>query len=229
MLDGLDVVIRLYDTTELPCLDHCIFSLLGQARQAEPGHVGFGGVLRLHVMLQRFSFTEVQTVRKALGRLMLLDEAADLTLHNWDYPEPFDLRVPLLNWGFEVARSRYATCVSSSDRLFPGTYARLLVRLQVTQAVIALGGMAAQPVCWWGDVIMPVSDESKLAIAPLGELVPPVFLVDRARLGSRETVFRAHNQGAEINEFISRLRLHHEADIECEADLLAVRQVFQFG
>ena len=48
---GIDILTRLYDLSDLPHLDQLMFSIMGQA-SAVP--------LQLHVMLQRFSFTEVQ-------------------------------------------------------------------------------------------------------------------------------------------------------------------------
>jgi hypothetical protein len=221
---GLDIVIRLYDTSELPRLDHCVFALLGQSLRVE-----FCESLRLHVMLQRFSFAEIQAVRTAMQALLSLNKAVSLTVHNWEHPDPFDLRVPLLNWGLEVAKGRYFTCLDIADLLLPGTCARLLTRLRATRAALALGGIATQPVRWWGDVVLsllaaPPSPEALPGGPPQGS-TPPIFLLDRARLPSQALVFRVGQPDAEIAEFVQRLRVHYLADTECMTDLLGLRQV----
>ncbi len=221
---GLDVVIRLYDTSELPRLDHCVFSLLGQSL-----HADFPGPLRLHLMLQRLSLAEVQAVRTAMEPLRSLDETASLTLHNWEHPEPIDLRVPLLNWGLEVAKGRYFTCLGTAELLLPGACAKLLARLQTTRAALALGGMATQPVRWWGDVILPLPatqpSSGSIADKPVDRRASPVFLLDRARVPLEDLVFRVSQPDAEIAEFLQRLRICCQVDTECMADLLGLRQV----
>ncbi len=218
--EGIDVIVTLYDTAELPCFAQCLFSLLGQAPSAT-GSQSHGG-LRLHAMLQRFSITDMQAVRHATKDMLLLDEGASLTLHNWDYPEPFDLRVPLLNWGLEVAQGRYVTCVGSNDRVLAGTYAKLLSRLQATQAAIALGGAAAQAACWWGDVILPLPRDPGTSLP--GIALAPVFLLDRTRLTSRDLVFRSGEPDQEINEFVSRLDRRGATDIACLTEVQVLRQ-----
>jgi hypothetical protein len=134
---GIDILTRLYDLSDLPHLDQLMFSIMGQA-SAVP--------LQLHVMLQRFSFTEVQAVREATWGVRRLNARTSVTLHNWDYAAPFDLRVPLLNWGLEVAQNRYVTCIDVHEQLCPHACATLLARLQGT------------------DVALAVADRSRLAI-----------------------------------------------------------------
>jgi hypothetical protein len=101
----LDIVVRLYETTDLPRLERCVFSLVGQEC----------GPRRVHLMLQRFSMAEVQTVRAALQPLLELDDHLGLTLHNWQHAEPYDLRAPLLNFAVQVTRARYLTCIEAED------------------------------------------------------------------------------------------------------------------
>lgn len=227
--DGLDVVIRIYDTSELPRLDHCLFSLLGQSLPAPPLDARPCGPLRLHLMLRRFSFAEVQAVRTATQALRPLDQTATLTLHNWELPDPFDLRLPLLNWGLEVTQGRYFTCLGVGDLVLPGAYVKLLTRLRSTRAALALGEVLTQPVRWWGDVVLPLT-----AILPCpgstpggsqDAAAPPVFLLDRARLPSQDVVFRVGNPDAEVTEFVQRLRAHHPVDMEYMTELLGVHQV----
>lgn len=205
---GIDIVTRLYDLADLPPLDRLVFSIMAQD-DAVP--------LRLHIMLQRFSFTEVQAVRRAMSGLRRLRDRASVTLHNWDHPAPYDLRVPLLNWGLEVARGRYVTCLDVHEQLCPHACTALLARLEGTEAAVALGGAALQPVRWWGDVILPVP-------APADGPAPtPVFMADRSRLATRDCVFRNGEPGSEIGEFIERLSTRYAVDTTCQNDTLALR------
>jgi hypothetical protein len=205
---GIDIVTRLYDLADLPHLDRLVFSIMGQA-DAVP--------LRLHIMLQRFSFTEVQAVREATWGLRRLRDRTSVTLHNWDHPAPFDLRVPLLNWGLEVAQGRYVTCLDVHEQLCPHACTALLARLHGTQAAVALGGAALQPVRWWGDVMLPVPAQAD-GLAPT-----PVFMADRSRLAIEDRVFRSGEPGSEIKEFIDRLGTRYAVDTICQGDTLAIR------
>lgn len=205
---GVDIVTRLYDLADLPRLDQLVFSVMGQA-DAVP--------LRLHVMLPRFSFTEVQTVRDATCGLRRLHDQASVMLHNWDYPVPLDLRVPLLNWGLEVALGRYITCLDVHEQLCPHACTTLLARLNDTQAALALGGAALQPVWWWGDVILPILDQAN-RLAPT-----PVFMADRRRLATKDCIFKIGKLNSEIKEFIERLGVQYAVDKVCQDDILALR------
>jgi hypothetical protein len=226
---GLDVVIRLYDPSELPRLDHCLFSLFGQLPPALSADADPCGPLRLHLMLRRFSFAEVQAVRAATQALRALDETARLTMHNWEISEPFDLRVPLLNWGLEVAKGRYFTCLEVGDLVLPGAYAKLLTRLRMTRSAMALGGVITQPVRWWGDVVMPIAAASLCPESPPGSSdeadSPSLFLLDRARVPLQELKFRVGLPDTEIGEFVQRVGETCEIDTELMGDLLAVRQI----
>jgi hypothetical protein len=223
---GLDVVIRLYDPSELPRLCHCVFALLGQSLANRDGSCG---PLRLHVMLRRFAFCEIQAVRTAVQSLRPLDETMRLTIHNWEHSEPFDLSVPLLNWGLEVTKGRYFSCLDIGDLVFPGAYATLLTRLRVSRAAVALGGLAAQPVLWWGDVMLPVVSTlprtEHMQSGPRDPEAPFIFLLDRASLRLKDLVFQTGPAGTEVAEFVRRLRVCHPIDTEYLTELLAVRQV----
>ncbi len=216
---GLDVVVRLNDTSELPLLDRCVFSVLGQSHRITSDRGDFSEPTRLHVMLCRFSFTEAQAVRAAMRALRPVDETASVALHNWRHPEPFDLGVPLLNWSLELAKGRYFTCLDPVDLLLPHASAKLLARLRATPAALALGGVTTRKVRWWDDVVLPLPGESD------DDDAAPVFLLDRARVPLREQVFHVGRPGAEIADFVRRLRAQHLANTECMADLLGVRQV----
>ena len=206
----LDIVTRLFDLADLPCLERLVFSVMAQQG---------AGSLRLHVMLQRFSAAEVQAVRAVIGPLRGLGDDVSVTLHNWDYPAPFNLRVPLLNWGLDVAQGRYFTCVDVFDQLHSHACATLLHRLGTTAAAIATGRAVQQSVCWWGNVVVPVPDP------PEASPPPPFFLIDRDRLGLKDCVFRNSPSEAEVDEFIARLAASYPADAEGGGGIVAVRQV----
>lgn len=207
--DGIDIVTCLYDLTDLPHLDQLVFSVMAQTTAAP---------LRLHLMLQRFSFTAVQAVRESTAALRGLNERVSMTLHNWDFPAPFDLRIPLLNWGLEVALGRYVTCIGIHDILCPQACAALLARLLETQAALALGGAAVQPVWWWGDVVVPAPTQTSSS-AP-----PPMFIVDRSRLAARDYLFGSCEPGAETQAFIDRLGTRYPVDTACLSSVLTVRK-----
>lgn len=205
---GVDIVTRLYDLSDLPHLDRLAFSVMGQSGVAP---------LRLHVMLQRFSFTEVQRVREAVSDLCRLHEGASVICHNWDYPVPFDLRVPLLNWGLDVAVGRYVMCADIYDQLCPAACMALLDRLSSTKAALAVGGITVQPVQWWGDVVLP---------GPAPD--PPsqgavVAMIDRGRVAAKDCVFRAGDAGSETTAFVERLAGRYDVDAACQSRELVVR------
>ncbi len=205
---GIDIVTRLYDLADLPHLDRLIFSIMGQTDAAP---------MRLHVMLPHFSFIEVQTIREAIWGLRQICDRATVMLHNWDYPAPFDLRVPLLNWGLDLAQGRYVTCLDVHEQLCPQACTTLLVRLRSTQAALALGGVVPQPVSLWGNVFLPVLDEAD------GSTPTPVFMADRYRLAVKDCVFRNGEPDSEIKEFIERIGTQYTVDTICQRDTLALR------
>lgn len=217
---GLDIVVRLFETTDLPRLKRCVFSLVGQEC----------GPRRVHLMLQRFSVAEVQAVRTALQPLLDLDEDLGLTLHNWQHPEPYDLRVPLLNLAVQVVNARYLTCIEANDVVLPGAFTTLLARLRTTAAVAAIGGMATQQVIWWGDVVQPhpvVVPLPGVPSRPLGEGVASPLLVvfDRTRLPERRLTFEAGRPDVELVDFLRRLSPDCVVDIAAAMETLGLRQV----
>ena len=205
---GIDVVTCLDDLADLPPLERLAFSVMGQT-VPEP--------LRLHVMLQRFTFTEVRTARDATASLRPLREGVGIRLHNWDLSAPFDLRVPRLNWSLEVAEGRYVTYLAVGDQLQPGACGALLARLRATSAAVALGGGVTQPALAWGDVVLPVQDAAAL-------LPPPMALIDRDRVAARDCVFRDAPPGAELSALVDRLAAAYLLDTACAGDVLLVRQ-----
>lgn len=217
---GLDIVVRLFDTTDLPRLERCVFSLVGQEC----------GPRRVHLMLQRFSITEVQAVRTALQPLLDLDEGVGLTLHNWQHSEPYDLRVPLLNLAAQVANARYLTCIEAEDVVLPGAFTTLLARLRATAAVAAIGGMATQRVSWWGNVVQPHPVAAPLPGVPSGDLgegvaSPLLVVLDRTRLPERRLTFEASRPDAELVDFLRRLSADCVVDIAAAMETLGLRQV----
>ena len=206
---GIDVVTRLDDLADLPFLDGLLFALMGQAD---------AGPLRLHVMLPRFSFEEVRAVRTATAGVRRLHDRTSVTLHNWDYPAPFNLRVPLLNHGLDVAQGRYVIPLDVHDQPRPRACAALLARLRGTSAALALGGAALRPVSWWGDVILPAPDR------PDEPLPGATFMLDGARLPMGDRVFVSRDDVPETTEFIERISASYAVDTAHRDDVLVVRR-----
>lgn len=206
---GIDIVTRLYDLADLPFLDQLLFSVMGQVG-AEP--------LRLHVMLQRFSSNDVRAVRHATVGLRRLNDRTSLTLHNWDYAAPFDLRVPLLNWGLEVAQGRYVIFLNVHDQLHSHACAALVARLRGTTAALALGSAVLQPVWWWGDVILPAPDPGGRS------MLVPIFMIDAGRLAAKDRVFMSNEEVSETSEFLDRISSSYAVDGTHRSDVLAVRR-----
>lgn len=206
---GVDIITRLHDLADLPYLDQLLFSVMGQVE---------AGPLRLHVMLPRFSFTEVRAVRAATAGVRRLHDRTEMTLHNWDYPVPFDLHVPLLNWGLEVARGRYVTCLDVRDQLHPRACGALLTRLRGTSAALALGGTALRAVWWWGDVILSAPDR-----VDEPSLVP-AFMMDGRRLAIGDRVFMSDEGDMETGRFVQRIGRSYAVDTTHRDETLVVRR-----
>jgi hypothetical protein len=223
-LRGLDVVIRFTDLGHLPRLEQCVFALFGQVMGDGAGRSALVP-MQIHVILPRFSFAEVQAVRSALQPLRGLSDAVSLALHNWDYPEPHDLRVPMLNLGLERATGRYVACLEVGDLLHPDAYLHLLTRLQDSNAALALGGLAEQRVAWWGDVILPlpVADRWQQGDGHAA----PAFLLDRTRIALPDLVFQAARPEAAIDVFLERMRERYSVDGEYPPARLGFRQILR--
>lgn len=216
----VDAVFRVYDLAELPSVRSCIFTLLGQVRSTSFGVLTES--LQIHLLTQRFTARDIQAVRSVVADLLQLDERVGLTLHNWDYRDPFDLRVPLLNMGLEVASGRYILFLESSDLLCAGALTTLLGRISSTGAAAALGGIRHQFVRWWGDAFLPLHNELQ---RPSGGSAT-LLLLDREKLPYR-LCFQVAPPGLEIAEFVDRLRKHSSIDEDYKNDILCVRQVYQ--
>lgn len=209
---GVDIVTRLYDLTDLPRFEHMLFSVVGQTG---------GGPLRLHVMTQRLTASEMRELRTAIQNLRYLKDDVAVILHNWDFPAPFDLRVPLLNWGLEVAVGPRVMFLNVDEQLQGNACAILSARLR-NGAALALGGMLRQCAWWWGDVILPVPDEAEPLAAPT-----PLFMIDRRRLAVRDRVFHTGAPDEELGLFVQRITASYEVDRTYEHVALATRQEIQ--
>jgi hypothetical protein len=206
---GIDVVTRMYDLADLPFLDQLLFSLVGQAGAEQ---------LRVHLMLQRFSFDDVRALRGAVDGIRQLHSQFSLTLHNWDFPVPFDLSVPLLNWGLEVSLGRHVAFFEIHDCLYPHACAALLTRLRGTSAALAVGSAVLQPVWWWGDVIRPIPGHGGDHVSA------PIFMIDATRMAARDRLFVSDGSATETAEFIRRVSTSYEVDLNLENQVLAVRR-----
>ncbi len=187
---GLDVIIRLEDVSELPRLDRALFTVLCQ-NPPLPVHV--------HLMAGRLSPEDLRRLRQMTEPLRDFSDSTTILIHNWQLPKPLYLRVPLLNWGLEVAASRYLTVVETSDLLYAGAFATLLGRLRAGAAIVT-GDLLEQQVEWWADSFVaaapgPDADTEGAAL----------FMLDRHRVPSNGLVFEAGETGGEVAGFIERL------------------------
>jgi Glycosyl transferase family 2 len=128
---GVDTIVRFHDPARVDELRRCIFSLVAQRHR--PLHV--------IVALQRFGRDEAARTREALAPLFALRGAPELTLLDFDRPEPRDARSELLNMGLAAARSRFVGFLDYDDVLYPDAYERLLERMLDTNAAIAFASV----------------------------------------------------------------------------------------
>ena len=213
----VDAVIRVYDLADLPGVRSCLFTLLAQMRSGATG--GLTESLHIHLMTQRFTASEMLALRNAVADLLQLDDEIGLTLHNWDYRDPFDLRVPLLNMALDVTHGRYVTFLDSTDLLCAGALEALVGHVRSGEAVAALGGISRQCVRWWGDTFLPCGGAESRTTAAL-------LLVDRSKLNHRVS-FQVAPPGSEIDVFVGSLRGHGRIDEHYLNEPLCVRHVFQ--
>jgi len=127
----IDCIVRLHNPERLLELGRCIFSLVGQTYRP------------LHVILavQRFSKSDLESVRHTLAPVLSLPEAPTLEIINWQQPEPRDARTELLNFGLSVCRGQYLGFLDYDDTLYPEAYQLLVNRLAATQAAIAFASV----------------------------------------------------------------------------------------
>ena len=214
--DGLDVVVRFYEVADLPRLRTCLFTLAGQRRGS--GEAMLHERLRVCIMTQRFSADQTRSTREALESLIAWDDSISLVFSNWDYRDPFDVHVPLLNRAMEIAGGRYITFVETNDLVVAGALARLRRTLADGDAAAAVGGVRLQPVVSWGDVALPVEPGSEAVAAS------PLVLLDRSRLVPGLS-FEASLPGMEIPQYLDRLRPRHELNQHLRDTPLCIRQI----
>jgi hypothetical protein len=217
MQQCIDVALRLFDLAELPIARLCLFGLLSQ----RGGPIIELPKLHVHLLTQRLTFNEVREVRGAIGKTLAIEETATVTVRNWDYAVPYDLRAPLLNLALENSVGRYFMCLDSSEQLRPGGLAALLGRLTATGIAAATGGIAVQPVVWWGDAFLPTGSARG---ASAQETPGPIFLLDRFRIDGAPR-FLAGDPLGERSGFISRIRQGHAVDEELLGELVCIRHL----
>ena len=213
----IDVALRLFDLAELPLVQLCLFGLLGQRREPSIELPK----LHVHLMTQRLTSDEVENVRRVITKPLALEETATVTIRNWDYAAPYDLRAPLLNLAFARSAGRYFMHLDSGEQLRPGGLSALFRRLVATEAVAAIGGIAVQHMVWWDDAFLLIGPAR---MASVKETPGPIFLLDRFRLDSN-LPFLAEDICRERSGFIRRLRQDHTVDEELLSELICIRHV----
>lgn len=129
----LDAIVRFHDLQRLPELERCMFSLVGQSYRP----------LHIILVVQRFSEGDVRVMRDALAPLLKIENAPDMSILNWEEPQPIDARSVLLNLGLSRARGRYVAFLDYDDVLYPEAYQILIERLQESGAAIAFAAVRA--------------------------------------------------------------------------------------
>lgn len=129
----VDVIVRFHDVHRLAELERCVFSLVGQNHRP----------LHIILVLQRFSDDDVQATRSALAPLLQIENAPELSIENWQEPQPVDARSVLLNVGLGLARGRYVAFLDYDDVVYPEAYELMTARLRESDAAIAFAAVRA--------------------------------------------------------------------------------------
>jgi len=131
MTETLDTIVRFHDLRRLKELDRCIFSLVCQTYRP----------LNIILAVQRFSKSDIETVRSALGPLLDGEGGVTLEIVNFDKEKPEDARSALLNTGLQAAQGRYVGFLDYDDVLYPEAYELLTSCLKESEAAIAFASV----------------------------------------------------------------------------------------
>jgi hypothetical protein len=211
----IDVALRLFDLAELPLVQLCLFGLIGQRGNPNIEMPN----LHVHLLTRRLTFDAVQRVRRATEELPAIKDIVRATIHNWDYAVPYDVRSPLLNLALEKSTARYFMPLDSAEQLCPGGIAALLERLVTTDSAAAIGGVAAQPMAWWGNAFLLTGPAELTSVE---ETPGPIFLLDRHR-AARHLQFLAGDALGERSGFIARLRKKQAVDETLLGEITCIR------
>ena len=212
MIDSqIDCIVRFHDSTRLMELERCIFSLMGQTHPS----------LRIVLVTQRFSDSEMAAVVCAMAPLLSIQNAPELVIANWDKETPRDARTELLNLGLSSATGRYVAFLDYDDTLFPDAYATLLARLVHTEAAIAFATVRTVKADIYSEFVRiaggfnaPFSGRNFIDLMRANFCPIHSYLIDRARLPPEVLSFDTSLVWEEDYDFLLRICACGIADFE---------------
>ncbi len=207
---GLDVIIRVHDSSRLFELDRAIFSLVNQ--QFAP--------IQPVIVMQRFSSDEVEAVRRLVSR------------YNWNrHHQPVmvevegvgDLRSKLLNAGFAIDKNRYVAILDSDDYVYENSYSRLIGKLQSGGSAVAFGNIKVKHVVVYDEEwIYNLSSKSDVYIGDgfldlVRENFCPIhsFVIDRCVVKAEDLYVDESLTRLEDYDLLLRLGRKYVFDFSC--------------
>ena len=206
--DGVDTIVRFHDSRRIDELERAVFSLVGQEYRP----------LRILLVLQRFSDSDVAAVEQRLAPLLGLPDHPQLTILRYQAPEPHDARSVMVNMGFKAATARYVALLDYDDVLYPEAYRMLVARLRESGAGIAFGGIGVKHVDIYDGFVHIVGAASPFDGSTLADLFRknfcPIhsFVLDRSRVPLAEMRFDSALTIEEDYEFLLRICATTTAD-----------------
>ncbi|NBJ11434.1 glycosyltransferase family A protein [Microvirga arsenatis] len=197
----LDVVIRFHDVRRIVELDRCIFSIACQS---------YAPVIA-HVVCQRFSNQDLETVSVQLQHFRDLAPELTIKVHNMVDPEPRDARSLLINKGISEAKGRYLAFLDYDDVTYPEGYRTLIGELASTDYAIAFGNIRSAYVSVDGDIFLTLTKKSVFhgngVVDQLRQNFCPIhsFVLDRKRISAEDLYFEPNLNKHEDYDFLIRI------------------------
>ncbi|WP_321840501.1 glycosyltransferase family 2 protein [Paraburkholderia bannensis] len=205
----VDCIVRLHNPKRLLELGRCVFSLVGQTHRP----------LNIILAVQRFSESDIESVREALRPILSLPNAPTLNFINWQQPEPADARTELLNLGLSVCSGQYVGFLDYDDVLYPEAYELLVGQLQATKAAIVFASTRVMSVDVHNGFVYARSqinppfhgenlrDLFKANFCPIHS-----YLIDRSKVGRNELSFDTTLTWEEDYDMLLRVCSAHSSD-----------------
>ena len=131
MADQIDTIVRFHNLNWLPELERCLFSLAGQTYRP----------LRVILTVQRFSESDLVSLRAAITPLFEGDDELSVAIFNYEDKEPEDARSALMDLGIHRVEGRYFGFLDYDDTLYPEAYSMMIRQLQHSGAGIVFASV----------------------------------------------------------------------------------------
>jgi len=206
----LDVVVRFHDMRQRDELDRCIFSLVTQDYSP----------LTVHLVTQRFSDDERESLRRSLDPLLRMGPGVTLAIRNFDAAEPQDARAALINLGIAGSSGRYLAFLDYDDTVYPQAYRQLIGRLQDGPAAIAFGTLAVKTRDVFDDLLLvrtrrlPFHGRSVVDLFRQNFCPISSYVIDRARVDAGDLCFDAALAKLEDYDFLIRFCAKYPANFD---------------